>query len=127
MTARGLFFVFLSALLTVAANLMLRAGVDKAGGFPVKLQSMTNAIVKLMAQPLFDGGVLLYAIASLVWFHVISTEPLSTAYPLMISLTFIFVTFGAVVIFGEALNFPKAVGILIILIGIIFVSRGKFL
>lgn len=127
MTIRGLSFVFLSAFLTVVANLMLRAGVDRAGGFPVQLQSMFNAISRLMSQPLFDFGILLYAVASLVWFHVISTEPLSVAYPLLVSLTLIFVTLGAIVIFGEALTLPKVVGMLIILIGIMIVGRGKLL
>lgn len=127
MTFRGLSFVFLSAMFTVAANLMIRAGVDRAGGFPAQLQNITGAIAKLMAQPLFDCGILLYAASSIVWFHVISTEPLSVAYPLLVSLTFIFVTLGAIVIFNEAMNLPKVLGIVIILVGIIILSRGKLL
>lgn len=127
MTIRGLSLVFLSVLLTVAANLMLRAGVDRAGGFPAQLQLMFNTIARLMSQPLFDFGILLYAVASLVWFHVISTEILSIAYPLLVSLTFTFVTLGAIVIFGETLTLPKVVGMLIILIGIMIVSRGKLI
>jgi len=127
MTIRGLSLVVISALLTVAANLMLRAGVDKAGGFPAHLQSSFIAIIKLIAQPLFDLGVFLYALASLIWFHVISTEPLSVAYPLLVSLTFVFVTLGAIFIFHEALNMTKFVGIIIILIGIIILSGGNFL
>ena len=127
MTIYGLSFVFLSAFLTVIANLMLRAGVDRAGGFPAQIQSIYSAIARLMSQPFFDFGILLYAVASLVWFHVISSEPLSVAYPLLTSLTFIFVTLGAIVIFGEALTFSKIVGMLIILIGIMIVGRGKLL
>jgi len=127
MSVRGLSLVFLSALLTVAANLMLRAGVEKAGGFAARLQSLSDDIARLAAQPLFDGGVLLYAVASLVWFHVLSTEPLSVAYPLLVSLTFVFVTLGAILIFDESLTAPKCVGMLIILIGITILSRGKFL
>jgi len=127
MTIRGLSFVLISAFLTVVANLMLRAGVDKAGGFPAHLPSLLGAIIKLIAQPLFDCGILLYVVASLIWFHVISTEPLSIAYPLLVSLTFIFVTLGAIVIFHEALNLTKLVGIIIILIGIIILSGGKFI
>ncbi|MCX6225980.1 MAG: hypothetical protein NTV01_14710 [Bacteroidia bacterium] len=122
MTIRGLSLVFLSAFITVAANLMLRAGVDRAGVFPAQFQTVSNAIARLMSQPLF-----LYAMAVLLWFYVISTEPLSVAYPLLVSLTFIFVTLGAIVVFGEALTLPKVVGMLIILIGIIIVGRGKLL
>lgn len=127
MTIRGLSLVFLSAVLTVAANLMLRAGIERAGGFSAQIQTMSNAIARLMSQPLFGLGILLYAMAVLLWFYVISTEPLSVAYPLLVSLTFIFVTLGAIVVFGEALTLPKVVGMLIILIGIIIVGRGKLL
>lgn len=127
MTIRGLSLVIISAILTVAANLMLRAGVNKAGGFPAHLQSSFSAIIKLIAQPLFDLGVFLYALASLIWFHVISTESLSVAYPLLVSLTFVFVTLGAIFIFHETLNMTKLVGIIIILIGIIILSGGNFL
>jgi multidrug transporter EmrE-like cation transporter len=127
MTIRGLSLVIISAILTVAANLMLRAGVNKAGGFPAHLQSSFSTIIKLIAQPLFDLGVLLYALASLIWFHVISTESLSVAYPLLVSLTFVFVTLGAILIFHETLNMTKLIGIIIILIGIIILSGGNFL
>jgi multidrug transporter EmrE-like cation transporter len=127
MTIRGLSLVIISALLTVAANLMLRAGVDKAGGFAAILRSSFSAIIKLIAQPLFDLGVFLYAFVSLIWFHVISTEPLSVAYPLLVSLTFVFVTLRAIFIFHKALNLTKLVGIIIILTGIIILSGGNFL
>lgn len=127
MSSRGLAFVIVSALLTVAANLMLRAGIDKAGGFSAHLQSFFRATIKLIAQPLFDAGVFLYAIAILLWFNVISTEPLSVAYPLLVSLTFIFVTLGAVVLFGETLSMMRFIGIIIILIGITILSGGKLL
>lgn len=127
MTLRGISLVIISALLTVAANLMLRAGVDKAGGFPVQLQSPFSAIIKLISQPLFDVGVLFYALASLVWFHIISIEPLSIAYPLLVSLTFVFVTLGAIFIFHESLNTMKLIGIAVILIGIFILSGGNYL
>jgi multidrug transporter EmrE-like cation transporter len=127
MTIRGLSFLLVSALLTVAANLMITAGVHKAGGFPVQIKLLLSAVTKLIAQPVFDCGIILYAVSSLLWFHVIATEPLSVAYPLLISLTFIFVTLGAIVIFSETLTLPKVVGILLILIGIIVLSRDKLL
>lgn len=127
MSVRGLSLVIISALLTVAANLMMRAGVDRAGGFPAQLKSSLGAIMKLLSQPLFDLGCLFYVMASLIWFHIISTQPLSVAYPLLVSLTFIFVTLGAVLIFHESLNTIKIIGIAVILIGIFILSGGNCL
>jgi multidrug transporter EmrE-like cation transporter len=127
MSVRGLSLVIISALLTVAANLLMRAGVDRAGGFPAQLKSSISAIIKLLSQPLFDLGCLFYIMASLIWFHIISTQPLSVAYPLLVSLTFVFVTLGAVFIFHESLNTTKIIGITIILIGIFILSGGNYL
>ena len=124
MTKLGWTLVLLSAVLTVFANLMLRAGIDKAGGFQANLSTIHNGLLNLIKQPLFDSGMILYALASLVWFRVISTEPLSLAYPVLVSLTFMFVTLGAVVLFKESLNYHKLIGLFIIFAGIFIISRS---
>lgn len=122
MTHRGLILVLISALLTVAANLLLRQGVTAAGGFSLSIGGLGRGIIHLLRQPLFDAGVFLYGLASLVWFSVISTEDLSSSYPLLVSLTFLFVTLGAVAFFGETLSIRKLVGLLMILAGIWLVA-----
>jgi multidrug transporter EmrE-like cation transporter len=114
----------LAAVLTVGANLLMRLGVDRAGGFPSMFSEIPYAIIRLAIQPAFDLGVLLYVTSALVWFRVIATEHLSTAYPLLVSLTFIFVTLGAVILFHESLNLIKIIGLGIIILGIIIVSRS---
>lgn len=122
MTHRGLILVLISALLTVAANLLLRQGVTAAGGFSLSVSSLGREIVHLLRQPLFDAGMFLYGVASLVWFSVISTEDLSSIYPLLVSLTFLFVTLGAMVFFHETMSIRKLVGLLVILAGISLVA-----
>ena len=124
MTMRGWWLVLLSAGLTVAANLLLRTGVGRAGGFGENLAELPNAMLRLAGQPLFDLGFVLYALAALVWFQVIATQPLSTAYPLLVSLTFLLVTLGAAGLFHEPITLRKWVGLAVVLIGILIISRG---
>lgn len=124
MTTLGWWLVVLSAGLQVAGTLMLRIGVDRAGGFAIKLADAPNGLLRLAGQPLFDIGFILYGVAALVWFRVISTQPLSTAYPLLVSLTFMFVTLGAVTLFQESMTFTKVLGLVIILVGIFIMSKG---
>ena len=124
MTALGWWLVILSAALQVAGTLLLRAGVDRAGGFVVRVVDAPSGLMRLACQPLFDIGFILYGLAALVWFRVLSTQPLSTAYPLLVSLTFMFVTIGAVTIFQEVMTFSKVFGLIIILIGIFIMSKG---
>lgn len=120
MSKTGWILVLLSAGLTVAANLLLRSGVERAGGFVIELAGLTG----LLRQPRFDFGLALYAMASLVWFRVLSVEPLSIAYPVLVSTTFFLVTIGAVLLFRESLAWHKILGLVVILAGIFIVSRS---
>jgi multidrug transporter EmrE-like cation transporter len=111
-------FVLASALLTVVANLAMRAGIGRAGGFALD-GGVVAALMKLAAQPLFDLGFLCYGLAALCWFRVVGSEPLTLAYPMLVSTTFILVSLGAVMLFGEPVSARKAAGLAIILVGIL--------
>jgi multidrug transporter EmrE-like cation transporter len=123
MTLRGIVMVLFCAALTMISNLMIRSGVDRAGGFSNQLSEVPATLLRLAHQPWFDVGFILYGLAALVWFRVVASEPLSTAYPLLVSLTFLLVTLGAVICFHEILTFQKIVGLAIILFGIFIIGR----
>ena len=124
MTVLGWWLVLMSAGLAVMANLLMRAGVDRAGGFGIDLARIHLSLLGLAMQPMFDAGLALYVLASLVWFRVLSSEPLSVAYPVMTSVTFFLVSVGGVVLFRESLNVCKATGLVVIVLGIVLVSRS---
>ena len=122
MSAIGWVLVFLSAGLQVCGTLLLRSGVDRAGGFANRLADVPQGIVRLISEPVFVVGFILYGLAALVWFQVLSTQPLSLAYPLLVSLTFLFVTVGAMVLFKEPVTARKFAGLAVILIGIFLIG-----
>jgi multidrug transporter EmrE-like cation transporter len=124
MSLQGLLLVGLAVLFTVAANLMLRGGLIRAGGFALSMESFFSDLLALLKEPLFVIGVVFYGLAALVWFRVISTEQLSNAYPLLVSLSFVFITLGAVIFFHESMSWLKTAGLVVILVGIIMVARG---
>jgi multidrug transporter EmrE-like cation transporter len=124
MSRSGLSLVVLCAVSTVAANLLMRAGVVRSGGFGVSAIPLWRQMLHLLTQPLFTIGFLLYGFAALVWFRVLSTENLSSSYPLLISLTFVMVTLGAAFFFQERLSVQKICGLGIILAGVIAVARS---
>jgi multidrug transporter EmrE-like cation transporter len=126
MSISGFFLVLLTAALTMAANLMLRAGIDSAGGFAVTNASqLLYGMARLFTQPLFCIGFTVYFLAAVVWFRVVATEPLSLAYPILVSLTFGLVTAGAVLLFSEPLSLRKVLGLAVILIGIVIISAER--
>jgi len=123
MTTTGFSLTLLCAILTMASNLMIRFGIDRAGGFPSQMSEVPAALLRLAQQPIFDMGFILYGITALIWFRVVASEPLTSAYPLLVSLTFMLVTLGAVVLFHETLTWQKIFGLAIILFGIFLIGR----
>jgi len=124
MTTVGLWLVILSAVCTAVANLMMRRGVLNLGHFQLSAAAMKTQVLALAQQPLFVIGFVLYGVAALIWFRVLASEPLSSSYPLLVSLTFLLVTVGAMLLFGEKVNALKLAGLFVILIGILLVSRA---
>lgn len=125
MSTRGFILIALAASMTACGNLMMREGVVRAGGLSLTLVTFLSEMRNLVMQPLFDVGVLLYGLASIVWFAIVSTENLNSSYPLLVSMTFALVTLGATTLFREPLPWQKVVGIAIILGGIVTVSTAK--
>ncbi len=126
MSLVGASLVLLTAALTMAANLLMRAGVDAAGGFSAGgVSQVVISLVRLFMQPRFSAGFFLYFLASVAWFRVVATESLSVAYPILVSLTFILVTGGAVLVFSEPVSLRKVAGLAVILAGIAIISFEK--
>ena len=126
MSATGLLLVLVTAALTMFANLLLRSGLDAAGGFSLGgLATTAAALLKLFMEPKFLVGFVLYFMASVVWFRVVATEPLSVAYPLLVSCTFTLVTAGAVIVFSEPMSLRQMIGLAVILAGIALISVQK--
>lgn len=124
MSSRGLLLLVLSALLTAAANLLLRGGILQHGEFSLALDRVKDQLLSLGTQPSFLAGVFLYGLAALVWFSVLSIENLSTSYPMLVGLTFVLVAIGAAYFFNEAFPGQKIFGMLLILAGIVSIARA---
>lgn len=120
MSGTGWILVLASAALAVGANLLLRGGVERLGG----MVSGFAGLINMAWQPLIIFGLFLYALATIVWIRVLAVEPLSVAYPLLVSITFMLVTIGAALLFRESLGWQKFFGLLVILAGIFLVSRS---
>ncbi len=123
MTSGGLWLILLTAVLQSGANLLLRKGLLLAGGFPSQLSDLWPGLLRLAKQPMFDIGFILYGLSALVWFRAISTLQLSTAYPMLVAMSFIFVTIGAILLFQEPFTWRKAVGAVIIVAGIFLMGK----
>lgn len=117
--------VTIAAIVTAIANILIRTGIVRAGGFkPASIIDVGWSFIRLLLDPVFLIGFILYFVAALVWFRTIALAPLSIAYPLMVSLTFITVTIGSIIFWNEPLTFQKLVGLLVIMAGIVLTSTS---
>lgn len=124
MTAKTFLLLVMSAASTVAANLLMRGGIDRNGGF-ISRSTILLSVFALLSQPMFVIGFLFYGLAALIWFNVVAAGSLSTTYPLLVSLTFVMVTVGGAYCFNERVTWQKIIGLAVILAGFAIVARAK--
>jgi multidrug transporter EmrE-like cation transporter len=119
MSKTGIFLILLTVLLLTAGNLMLRVGIARAGGVHLSFNTLLTDALNLLQQPFFIGGFLSAVLGVLVWFRVLSTENLNTSYPLLVSLTLVLVSLGATFLLQEPMSSQKALGIGVIIVGMV--------
>ncbi|KAF6634920.1 EamA family transporter [Paenibacillus polymyxa] len=110
--------LLLNILMLVSGQAFFKLGLDKMGGVTI------NNAWKALLSPTIIIGLVLYAIATLVWFVVLSRIPLSTAYPIQ-SLAYVLGILLASWIFHEPISPVKWTGAIIIIIGVLFIAVEK--
>lgn len=82
----------------------------------------STLLEKYLYNPWLLGAVFVYGIATLLWVYILMSVKLNVAYPIVIGSSYILTLFGAFYFFGESLSFIGLIGIILILIGIVFVT-----
>lgn len=116
------FFIALTILLTVYGQLILKWQVAQHAHLVSAPFSVLNIITLLLKPWVISGFAAAFA-ASLCWMAAISRLPLSKAYPFM-SVNFVLVALMAAWLFREQLDGYKIAGTLIIIVGVLVVSRS---
>ena len=100
---------------------MLKLGTNS---LPPGLDGVINA--PGTAIPLIILGLAAYGISMLLWMMALAKYELSFAYPIL-STSYILVYLGAVLLpqLNETVSTAKTIGIILIVIGVIFVTRSK--
>ena len=81
-----------------------------------------EGVIRLIKDPFIWSGLVLFALATLLWFVVLSNLNLSIAYPLQ-SISYVIGIIAAVLIFKEKVILIQWIGLALILTGVYFVSR----
>jgi len=119
-TLAGFLLLLVTAACMAVANLLMKNGIARAGGFV----PWSPSLFGLLRQPAFLSGFLLTGIAAVMWFRILATQKLSVCYPLFVSLTYSLITVGAFYFLHEKISTQKLLGLVIIVAGITTVARG---
>lgn len=115
----SLALLMLISLLMAVANLLVKTGLARAGKFTFSREGLRSAY----SQPILLGGVALVAFSSVLWLYVLSRAPMTTVYPTFIGATYILIVVGSIVLLQERLGMARALGIALILAGVLLVAR----
>lgn len=123
MTALSFALILTGVLLNAAAQLCLKAGTNAIGHFEFHLENILPIGLKIAFQPWIVAGLSCYVVSVVVWILALSRVQVSMAYP-MLSIGYVVNAFIAYYWLGEAVTPLRLLGIGIIVLGVVIVSRS---
>jgi len=121
---RSIWLIIVAMLIGVVGQVALKAGMNQVGrienlDFTKPMQIFGPALT----QPLVWIGLAAYALSAMFWLIVLSRFDLSYAYPMLASM-YLVIPIVSHVFLKESIPPLRWVGMLVVLIGVILVSRG---
>jgi small multidrug resistance pump len=110
-------YVAASALLTTGGVLLLRramSGVDELSA---------GTLGSLLLDPTFLAGFVLYAASFVTWLLALRRFEVVVIFPAFVAVNYAGVVLGARLFLGESLTAIRVAGIVVILAGVVLVSR----
>jgi multidrug transporter EmrE-like cation transporter len=115
--------ILLGVLLNAVAQLFLKQGMRRIGYFEFTLNNAMPIAFQAAGNIFIWGGLLCYVISVAVWLLVLSRVEVSFAYPLL-SVGYIVNAVAGYYLFQENLSVVRITGILIICVGVYFVTKS---
>ena len=123
MKTQDLLLLLLGVLLNALAQLGLKSATAAVGAIALDRGSLNDAAEILLGRPVFWAALLAYGLSVIVWVIGLSRVPVSQAYPLL-SLGYVITALGAWLLLGEVISLQRSVGIAVIIIGVVLVTRS---
>src|SRR3989338_9590286 len=115
--------IFTGVMLNAAAQILMKAGTNAVGYFEFSVENMLPIGWKLATEWHIATALFCYALSVVVWVLALSRVPVSIAFP-MLSMAYIVTAVAAWYLLDEPFNMTKLVGIGVIILGVIIISRA---
>jgi len=118
--------VFLVGCIVLAAsgNLLLKAGMSRMGNISETTVGMATYVVQTALTPQIIIGVVFYVVSFAMWLSLLSMVEISAVYPIFVSAAFLVVMGASAIWLGEHVSLLRALGTLVVVLGIFLVSRS---
>lgn len=117
----NLILILTSIICSSTAQIMLKIGTNRIGN---DISSIVSFFIKAITTPQIIAGVSLHVGALLFWLLALRRVDVSYAYP-FISLGFVFVLLMSAIWLQETVSLDRIIGVILILMGIIYVARSS--
>lgn len=115
--------IFTGVMLNAAAQILMKAGTNSIGYFEFSMANIVPVGVKLATEWHIVLALFCYALSVIIWILALSRVPVSIAFP-MLSMAYVVNAIAAWYLLGEAFNPAKLVGMAVIILGVIIISRA---
>jgi len=120
---RNAILLFACLGLMVTAQVLWKVALGRIGVVDITSSSIGTRVVQLASSWRILLGLVMFGMATLLWFDLLSRMQLSLLYPFM-SLSYVLAFFAGWWFLGEAPHLMRIVGILVIVLGIALVARS---
>ncbi len=123
MSFSSFMLVITGVLLNVAAQLLIKTGTNAVGHFEFSRENILPIGWRLATEPHIIGALTCYVFGVVVWVLALSRVQVSIAYP-MLSMGMVLNAIAAWYLFSEPLNATKFIGMGVIILGVVIISRA---
>jgi len=115
--------IFTGVMLNAAAQILMKAGTNAVGHFEFSAVNVLPIGWKLATEWHIVTALFCYGISVAVWILALSRVPVSIAFP-MLSMAYVVNAIAAYYLLGEPFSTTKLVGMAVIIVGVIIISRA---
>ena len=115
--------IFTGVMLNAAAQILMKAGTNAIGHFEFSIANIVPIGLKLATEWHIIVALGCYALSVVIWILALSRVPVSIAFP-MLSMAYVVNAIAAYYLLGEPFSSTKLVGMGIIILGVIVISRA---
>ncbi|MBI4808260.1 MAG: EamA family transporter [Nitrosomonadales bacterium] len=115
--------IFTGVMLNAAAQILMKAGTNAIGHFEFSAANVLPVGWKLATEWHIVTALFCYGISVVVWILALSRVPVSIAFP-MLSMAYVVNALAAYYLLGEPFSATKLVGMGVIILGVVIISRA---